>query len=63
MVTTLIWLLVVVAIIAIVWWALSQLTVPEPVRVVALAILAIIGLVVVVRALMQALGQAGGPLP
>jgi hypothetical protein len=59
MIATLIYLLIVLAVMAIIWWAISQLGLPPPVRVVAVAIFAIIALLIVARLLM---GLAGGPV-
>lgn len=46
---TLITLLVVVAIFAIVWWAISEMSLPRPVRIVVVAVMAIIAILVLLR--------------
>ena len=45
MIETLISLLIFLVIVAILWWALNSLGLPQPVRVVAIAIIAIVALV------------------
>jgi uncharacterized membrane protein YhhN len=44
MIATLIWLIVVLAIFAIVWWAIQQMGLPDPIRIVVIAVMAIIAL-------------------
>lgn len=51
LVSTLIYLLVVGAIFYLVWWGMSQLTLPEPVRVIILIILIIIAVLFLLRLL------------
>ena len=45
----LIYLLVLLAVFAIVWWAIGQMSLPPPVRVVAVVVLAVVALIVLLR--------------
>lgn len=56
MITALLWALLVIAILLIVWWALNAQNFPQNVKVVIMAILLIIGLIVLVRALLPLAG-------
>jgi len=51
MIATLIWLLVMLAIFAIVWWAIQQMGLPDPIKIVVVVIMAIIALLVLVSLL------------
>ena len=57
MITLLIYLLIFCAICYLVWWAMNSMAVPQPVRVVAVVIMAIIGIVFLLQFL-----PAGGSL-
>lgn len=56
MLTLLIYLLIGLAVFYLVYWAMSQMALPQPVRVVAVVIMAIIGIVF----LLQLVGGVGG---
>lgn len=45
MLTTLIYLLIVLAVIGVAWWAITQFTLPQPVRVIAVVVIAIVAIV------------------
>jgi cation transporter-like permease len=51
LINTLIYLIIVLAVIAIVWWAISHFDFPQPVRIVAIAVIAIIALLLLVSLL------------
>jgi hypothetical protein len=51
MIAILIWLLVMLAIFAIVWWAIQQMGLPDPIKIVVVVIVAIIALLVLVSLL------------
>lgn len=53
MIEPLIWLLVAVAVVSIVYWAITQIPLPPPGKVVAIAILAIVALVVITKLLLR----------
>ena len=56
MVSLLIWLLIVVAIVAIVWYVLEQVSLPPPLRILVLVIVAIVCILM----LLQVGGMLGG---
>lgn len=58
MITGLVWLIVVLAVLALCWWAVGQLPLPPVVKTVTGFLLAIIGIVVVGKIL---IGIIGGP--
>ena len=43
-IATLIWLLVMLAIFAVIWWAITQMNLPDPIRIVVVCVMAIIAL-------------------
>ncbi len=47
----LITLLVVLAIFAIIWWAITQLALPQPFRIVAVVVMAVVALIVLLQLL------------
>ncbi len=58
MLTLLVYLLIFCAVAYLVWWAIGAMALPQPVRVVAIVLMAIIGIVF----LLQLVGGAG-PMP
>lgn len=59
-ITLVITLLVILGVFAVVWWAVERMGVPEPIKTIVLAILALIGLVVIYNSFV---GGTGVHLP
>lgn len=49
MLTTLVALLVVLAVIAIAWWAIQQMNLPQPFRIIAVVVVAVLAIVVLLN--------------
>ena len=56
----LIWLLVLGAIVAVLWWAINQIPLPEPIRTVVTVVFVIVVLLICLSFLLPMLGE--GPL-
>lgn len=60
MIAGLVWLIVVLAVLALCWWAVGQLPLPPVVKTVAGFLLAIVGLVIVAKILISIIGEPPG---
>lgn len=57
MITSLVWLFLVVCVFAIIWWGLNQLPLPPIVKTVVTVLMAVVGIVLVGKVLMGLVGS------
>jgi len=62
MIDLLVWLAVFVIVAVVIWWVLSQLSLPEPLQKIVLIVVVVIGAIILISLLLNFTGHANIPL-